>query len=1199
MSESIILGAKREVFRQQNRKQGLEDLFRARRKVISDHWVKHQQRNLKFDYVIKGPIHESLLDDKLYLMRLKFWLDFKRIDYKEFRYKFAYHPEVLDRMDDYFKHHLEKQECSLELCFDIVRDAVYQLGDRQFSDLVFPKKKSKFTKAQKKKYKKKMRKKKKNRLQYEYSEKKEEVPLESVEVLQSSSKEQLELEIVELQNTLRNKQQLLKAAEQQEILPHQYYIQEKEKLNQDQILIQDQDPQKLGQEKKTFNCQNCNKGPWTQSTYRKHIYDFHQGRTPEKNTHNKKEAQSAKYIIPGLETYPQLQGALELSHLVRPTLDQNNEQPHSRTNKSEKIKILTWNVSSIKKETFEEFNQQRAHIVCLQETRRTEFQSSPSFTYFNKVRLDQMGGGLIIGVSTQFTTRDISHKFIELQEMGLEFIAVQAVNTLSHLIIFNFYIGNGLKFYTIKDYFNKVFLGYVAQLSPYQQLVVCGDFNFKNTPLKNFSFYPPLGVNTFRRCVIRNKKRKLLESRTDHGMIFPATKMTGQTTSTSMSDHKIISFSIEATDGGKPFQNVISFNKQKAYTLNVLAGANFQCFTTFYHFVKDNLFKCGVVQSQRIRLRQRKQKQQDFKDFLKTIEQNYVDQQTKEAFSKIQRIAILNPQKRDGSIFNAYFDDKGEIKFNSITENCLIKLGEISGVRKYSQFSMPSLQSLSGREVAELQEKCSYNKAVNYDGISDNFIRKTKSWLILNDLWNDNTRQVNPLVFRARLVPLNKAHPDIPKSNDFRPIVVLSSLYKFMELRFLRNLNEYLCNTLNKEQQGFIPGSGTSVCHSRLINILKREQGNKSSKKICLFIDFRSAYNCVNRKKLFSILKSKKIFTFEELKFLKAFQNNLYFQFENGEKFSLINGVPQGSPLSPALFNIYMEEFVKKLRFMSEVHFDCIIYADDLTLVFLEQDTRLIIGALEQVAIIFNLQVNKKKCGMFKLASGNTDVEVLGYPVVKEYKFLGVWINQQGQVNPQVRQLEKSLQIGKKLRWISNPLSFRFRLILWKLYILPRFLYMLPAVMVSGDQAVFNRLEVLWRKSQRECLKLPKCCSNDFLDLLVGPLKDWGFVIELQLQSKIKNRICDLKENEDILYKLSHSLSQKWGKASCMGKIQKTGSQTFKNLPKNLELLFYSSLGLQAPAASAHAHRFNRFLWINIVREEIEESDVKSRKTNQ
>ncbi len=36
----------------------------------------------------------------------------------------------------------------------------------------------------------------------------------------------------------------------------------------------------------------------------------------------------------------------------------------------------------------------------------------------------------------------------------------------------------------------------------------------------------------------------------------------------------------------------------------------------------------------------------------------------------------------------------------------------------------------------------------------------------------------------ARLVPLNKKWPDIPHGEDFRPIVVLSSLFKFIELRF-------------------------------------------------------------------------------------------------------------------------------------------------------------------------------------------------------------------------------------------------------------------------------------------------------------------------------------------------------------------------------------------------------------------------------
>ena len=36
-----------------------------------------------------------------------------------------------------------------------------------------------------------------------------------------------------------------------------------------------------------------------------------------------------------------------------------------------------------------------------------------------------------------------------------------------------------------------------------------------------------------------------------------------------------------------------------------------------------------------------------------------------EAFRKIKSLTILNPDKRDGSIFNAYLNDKDEIKFDN------------------------------------------------------------------------------------------------------------------------------------------------------------------------------------------------------------------------------------------------------------------------------------------------------------------------------------------------------------------------------------------------------------------------------------------------------------------------------------------------------------------------------------------------------
>jgi hypothetical protein len=53
-------------------------------------------------------------------------------------------------------------------------------------------------------------------------------------------------------------------------------------------------------------------------------------------------------------------------------------------------------------------------------------------------------------------------------------------------------------------------------------------------------------------------------------------------------------------------------------------------------------------------------------------------------------------------------------------------------------------------------------------------------------------------IFEARLVPLNKAWPDIPKADQFRPIVVLSPLFKLLERRFQRQLSRYMTNDLDR-----------------------------------------------------------------------------------------------------------------------------------------------------------------------------------------------------------------------------------------------------------------------------------------------------------------------------------------------------------------------------------------------------------------
>uniref|UniRef100_A0A2H8TL40 RNA-directed DNA polymerase from mobile element jockey n=2 Tax=Melanaphis sacchari TaxID=742174 RepID=A0A2H8TL40_9HEMI len=213
----------------------------------------------------------------------------------------------------------------------------------------------------------------------------------------------------------------------------------------------------------------------------------------------------------------------------------------------------------------------------------------------------------------------------------------------------------------------------------------------------------------------------------------------------------------------------------------------------------------------------------------------------------------------------------------------------------------------------------------------------------------------------------------IPKSNSntsFRPIALSSSLCKVFEHMLKTRLDWWLESNsiLPPNLFAFRKGMGTIECLSTFIGNIYHSFNNKEY-FVATFIDIRGAFDSVNIHILVDyIISLNAPPEFGNILLYLFNKRNLVFSssFGSSSSRSTFTGLPQGSCLSPLLFNIYMSLVAK--NFSRSGH-NCLIYADDMVIFSSNKSLPLAIERLnaalqDLITILSNvsLEIAPEKC---------------------------------------------------------------------------------------------------------------------------------------------------------------------------------------------------------------------------------------------
>lgn len=322
---------------------------------------------------------------------------------------------------------------------------------------------------------------------------------------------------------------------------------------------------------------------------------------------------------------------------------------------------------------------------------------------------------------------------------------------------------------------------------------------------------------------------------------------------------------------------------------------------------------------------------------------------------------------------------------------------------------------------------------------------------IYNDWWLKG-RYIDQ--FKAIIICLIlKPNQDGNSPSSYRPISLMSCLAKTFERMIKARLEWYLehKSLLPKTQYGFRRGQGTIDAVSQLVMDVQSALSNNAY-VACIFLDLKGAYDAVDLNILHKKLSSFGININVSSSITELYRNRqIYIKDHNNYLWgprTVYQGLPQGSVLSPLLFNVYTAD----LHDMVSDSIKCIQYADDFCLYTIHDTYNGCMANLRQIVECvkiwlldsgFSMSPEKSAVMVFtrhRLKMGNTlDLSGYNFPVVNQYKYLGIildtkllWTKHITYVKTKCEKGINMLKCVSKNKWGADP---KISLMFYRAYI--------------------------------------------------------------------------------------------------------------------------------------------------------------------